>query len=246
LAVGVTPKYAIGVWAGNASGEGRPGLTGIQAASPILFDILNILPKSGWFQIPYDELTEVEICSNSGHLAGLFCEETKKEWIPINGTRTDACPYHQQVFLNTTETYRVNSSCYPLSEMKQKNWFTLPPVIEYYYAALHPEYKSLPPFAPDCLREGENLMAFIYPKRNETVLLPKSFDENINEVIFKIAHRSPETNVYWNLDSEYIGSTQTFHELAVSPKPRNYLLTVVDAKGNMLKEKLHIKQVDKY
>ncbi|MDN6310836.1 MAG: penicillin-binding protein 1C, partial [Psychroflexus sp.] len=46
-AVGVTPKYAIGVWAGNADGEGRPGLTGIQAAAPILFDVLNSLPKSG-------------------------------------------------------------------------------------------------------------------------------------------------------------------------------------------------------
>ncbi len=242
-AVGVTPKYAIGVWAGNASGEGRPGLTGIQAASPILFDILNILPKSGWFGIPYDELVEVEICAKSGHLTGLFCEETKKEWIPLNGTRTEACPYHQTVFLNASENYRVNSSCYPLSEMKQKNWFTLPPVIEYYYAALHPEYKSLPPFAPDCLREGENLMAFIYPKRNETVLLPKNFDENINDVIFKIAHRSSETTVYWYLDSEYIGKTEIFHELAISPKPGSYILTVVDGEGNVLKERIEIQGI---
>src|SRR5690606_9881069 len=46
-AVGVTPKYAIGVWAGNASGEGRPGLTGILAAAPVLFDVLKTLPHSG-------------------------------------------------------------------------------------------------------------------------------------------------------------------------------------------------------
>jgi len=29
-AVGVTPKYAVGVWAGNADGEGRPGLLGVK------------------------------------------------------------------------------------------------------------------------------------------------------------------------------------------------------------------------
>ena len=29
-AVGTTPEYVIGVWAGNADGEGRPGLTGIR------------------------------------------------------------------------------------------------------------------------------------------------------------------------------------------------------------------------
>ncbi|WGF93534.1 penicillin-binding protein 1C [Aequorivita marisscotiae] len=240
-AVGVTPKYAIGVWAGNADGEGRPGLTGIQAAAPVLFDVLNILPQSGWFKIPYDELVEVEVCSKSGHLAGLFCDEIKEEWIPKSGVRTEACPYHQTVFLDASQNYRVNSSCYPLSEMVQKNWFVLPPVMEYYYAQLHPEYKILPPFAFDCLQESEKLMAFIYPKKNEAVLLPKNFDENVNEVIFKLAHRSPDTTVFWYLDSEYIGKTETFHELAVSPKPGKYLLTAVDAEGNELREKIEIK-----
>lgn len=242
-AVGVTPKYAIGVWVGNANGEGRPGLTGILAAAPVLFDVLQILPHSGWFDIPYDELIETEICTKSGHLAGLFCEKTKMEWISKNGTRTDACPYHQQVFLNQSETYRVNSSCYSLLEMKQQNFFTLPPIMEYYYSQTHPEYKSLPPFAPNCLQEGENLMAFIYPKRNESILLPRNFKENINEVILKLAHRSSETKVYWYLDSQYIGTTNTFHELAISPFPGEYILTVVDEKGNELRQKINISRL---
>ena len=33
-AVGTTPGYVVGVWTGNADGEGRPGLTGISAAAP--------------------------------------------------------------------------------------------------------------------------------------------------------------------------------------------------------------------
>lgn len=240
-AVGVTPKYAIGVWVGNADGEGRAGLTGIRAAAPVLFDVLHVLPKSGWFKIPYDEWVEVEICPKSGHLAGLFCTETVTEWIPKNGVRTEACPYHQTVFLNASENFRVNSSCYPLSEMVQKNWFVLPPVMEYFYAPHHPEYKILPPFAPDCLLESEPLMAFIYPKKNEAVLLPKDFDESVNEVIFKLAHRSPETTVFWYLDEKYIGKTETFHELAVSPKPGKYLLTVVDEMGNERHEQIEVR-----
>ena len=42
-AVGTTPEYVVGVWAGNADGEGRPGLTGISAAAPILFDLVNLM-----------------------------------------------------------------------------------------------------------------------------------------------------------------------------------------------------------
>ena len=218
-AVGVTPKYAIGIWVGNADGEGRPGLTGVQAAAPILFDILNELPfQEEWFSVPYDELIEAEICAKSGQLANVYCDEITTEWIPKNGIRTASCNYHKKVFLDKSETYRVNSSCYSLAEMKQKNWFSLPPILEYYYAPLHPEYKPLPPFKNNCLQENEALLSFIYPKRNEEIILPKDFDETINEVVFKLAHRSPETIVYWYLDSEFIGTTQTFHELVYCTK----------------------------
>ncbi|MFT5102379.1 MAG: penicillin-binding protein 1C [Candidatus Latescibacterota bacterium] len=239
-AVGVTSQYAIGVWAGNADGEGRPGLTGIQAAAPILFDVLSILPKSEWFATPYDALLEADICPTSGHLASAFCDEIVSEFIPKHGIKTKACTYHQRVFLNESQTARVNSSCYPLGNMKQKSWFALPPVMEYYYAQLHPEYKSLPSFEQGCLQEGELPMEFIFPKRNETVLLTKNFDANINEVIFKLAHRSPETTVYWYLDETFMGTTETFHELALAPKPGNYVLSVTDQDGNAVRQQIEI------
>lgn len=43
-AIGTTPRYTIGVWVGNASGEGRPGLTGVGNAAPVLFDLFSLLP----------------------------------------------------------------------------------------------------------------------------------------------------------------------------------------------------------
>lgn len=239
-AVGVTQKYAIGIWVGNADGEGRPGLTGIQAAAPILFDVLDILPKVDWFATPYDEMIETEICTKSGHLAGAFCDRVLKEWIPKEGIKTSACSYHQTIFLDAGENYRVNSSCYSLSEMKQKSWFALPPILEYYYARLHPEYKPLPAFAEDCLREGELKMEFIFPKKNETILLPKDFDENINEVVFQLAHRSPETTVFWYLNQEFVGKTETFHQLAIRPKPGTYTLTATDEDGNEARQQVEI------
>lgn len=239
-AVGVTPKYAIGVWAGNADGEGRPGLTGLQAAAPILFDVLDILPSTDWFATPYDELTEASVCQKSGHLAGVFCDAVVSEWIPKNGMKTTPCPYHQQTFLDITETYRVNTSCYPLVEMKQRSWFSLPPVLEYYYAQNHPEYRPLPPFKYDCLQEGEKTLEFIFPKKNETILLAKNFEENTNEVIFKLAHRTPETTVYWYLDNTFIGTTESFHEVALSPRPGSYILTATDQNGTSIKQNVEI------
>ena len=55
-AVGVNPEYVIGVWVGNADGEGRPGLTGVRAAAPILFEVANLLPCREQFYPPVEEM----------------------------------------------------------------------------------------------------------------------------------------------------------------------------------------------
>ena len=34
-AIGTNSRYVVGVWVGNASGEGRPQLTGVESAAPI-------------------------------------------------------------------------------------------------------------------------------------------------------------------------------------------------------------------
>ncbi len=90
-AVGVTPKYAVGVWVGNATGEGKPGLVGARTAGPVLFDVFNLLPSSPWFERPQGELVEAEICRQSGHLKGRFCEETDTLLILPAGLKTDIC-----------------------------------------------------------------------------------------------------------------------------------------------------------
>ncbi|SFB66296.1 penicillin-binding protein 1C [Flagellimonas taeanensis] len=239
-AVGVTPKYAIGVWAGNADGEGRPGLTGITAAAPLLFDVLDALPQSGWFQEPFDDLLEVDICLQSGFRASVFCDDVKKEYVPTHGTRSGPCPFHQQLFLDASETYRVNSECYPLENMVARNWFVLPPTLEYYYALSNPNYKQLPPYMDNCSEMNNQLMEFIYPKADEAVLLPKDLGIKSQDIVLKLAHQQNNAIVYWYLEDTYIGKTENFHELLLGIEPGEYVLTAVDHSGNRIQQKLEV------
>lgn len=240
-AVGVTPKYAIGVWAGNADGEGRPGLTGITAAAPILFDVLDALPHSGWFETPFDDLKELEICAESGYRAAVFCHNTKKDLLPINGSKSKPCPYHHQVFLDASKQFQVNSGCYPLENMVAKSWFVLPPVIEHYYASSNPNYEALPPYLDNCIAEQQQLMSFIYPKQNEEVLLPKDLGNTSYEIIFQLAHQQSESKVHWYLDETYMGSSSDFHEMILDINPGDYVLTAVDDVGNRIQQKVAVK-----
>jgi penicillin-binding protein 1C len=238
-AIGTNSKYVVGVWVGNASGEGRPTLTGVGSAAPILFDVFNLLPRKRWFKEPYNDLEEVEACSLSGHLAGDNCPKVK-QWIPANRKQTTICPYHKTIHLDITRQYRVNSSCESVDNMVTTGWFVLPPVMEWYYKSLHMDYAVLPPFRADCSAEAANVMDFIYPKDNGKVYLTKDFNGVIQPVIFKAAHPAAHAKLFWYLGEKYLGETQTFHEMKVTAKTGKYYLTVTDESGNEIRRKIEI------
>ena len=231
-AIGTTKDYVVGVWVGNADGEGRPGFIGTAAAAPILFDIFDVLPKSDWFDVPYDALEEVAICSKSGYRATELCEDSQLQFIPRSGLKTKPCPYHVWVHLDKDERYQVNSSCQPLNEMTHKSWFVLPPLMEYYYQNKNPLYKTLPPFRNDCMAEGQKSMDFIYPAEALKVFLPKDFDGTKNGLVLRLAHSIPDTKVFWYLDETFLGTTENIHEMEVKPTTGVHKITVVDEFGN--------------
>ncbi|MCB0820402.1 MAG: penicillin-binding protein 1C, partial [Bacteroidetes bacterium] len=75
-ALGLNPGYIVTVWVGNAAGDGKQMLSGLNAAAPVLFDVLALLPEKGWFQEPVMQEMEMKICDLSGDKAGPFCDNT--------------------------------------------------------------------------------------------------------------------------------------------------------------------------
>ena len=240
-AIGTTKDYVVGVWVGNADGEGRPGLVGVQTAAPILFDVFDKLPHSDWFNKPYDEMQQVEICTKSGYRAHSSCEETTQDYVQLSGLKTKACPFHTLVHLDETQQHQVNSSCEPLTKIVHKSWFQLPPLMAHYYRKKNPFYKQLPNFRSDCYGKNETALDFIYPKESSSIFLPKDFDGATNELILKVTHSKPDSNLFWYLNDDYLGATKDIHEFAILPKKGKHLITVVDELGNDIRRYIEIK-----
>ncbi|MCA6026127.1 penicillin-binding protein 1C [Bacteroides thetaiotaomicron] len=233
-AVGVTPRYAVGVWVGNATGEGKPGLVGAQTAGPVLFDIFNLLPSSSWFTRPAGIFVEAEVCRKSGHLKGRFCDETDTLLVLPAGLRTEACPYHHLVTLSADESQRIYENCANTEPTLRKSWFTLPPVWEWYYKQHHPEYKPLPPFKAGCGEDTFLPMQFIYPPMNARIKLPKQLDGSKGFLTVELAHNNPNATVFWHLDETYQAQTQDFHKISLQPAAGKHSLTAVDGEGNTI------------
>jgi penicillin-binding protein 1C len=239
-AIGTTPGYVVAVWAGNADGEGRPGLSGISSAAPLLFDIIRLLPPSpgGWFRRPGEGMTLAEVCSASGYRAGPDCPEKREMWVPETGLRSEACPYHTMINLDTTGTYRVNVSCAEPGEIISRPWFVLPPAMEYYYRMHNPSYRTLPPFRPGCTDDRKvPSMEFLYPPRDARIFIPRNLQGKLMSMLPELAHRRNNALIYWHLDNRYIGMTRHFHQTEIQVGEGEHVITAVDDEGYTMSRK---------
>ena len=236
-AVGATPEYVVGVWVGNADGEGRPDMTGVGYAAPVMFAVYNILPNTSWFACPQKDFVPVELCHQSGFLRGKDCPPGDSVMLYAPCANSEPCPYHQIVHLSKDEKYRVSAKCMSPLDMVHKSWFILPPAIESFYCLRNTSYMPLPPYMPGCEDESASVMEFIYPKDSRVVYIPKEMDGKRGEVIFEVAHRQADVTLYWHLDDTYLGETKRFHQKGVSASEGEHTITVVDEAGNRMQKK---------
>jgi penicillin-binding protein 1C len=243
-AAGATPRYAVGVWVGNADGEGRPGLLGVEMAAPVLFEIFQQLPQeTRWFDPPYDDLAQVGVCRQSGFRASDICE-ADTIWIPKSGLKATACPYHQMLHLDATGLWQVTSDCESPAAMQHRAWFVLPPIQEYYFKGKNPGYISPPPFRADCMgaqaAQSHNPMQLIYPKHATRIYVPVGLDGKLGSTVFQVAHRARNAEIFWHLDGNYLGTTTVFHQMALQPPVGLHTLALVDRDGFRLEQTFEI------
>ena len=232
-AVGLNQDYVVGVWVGNADGEGRPGIVGVQAAAPILFDVFDLLPKSNWFTPPFDEFISENICRQSGYRANSNCPEQIVQKIPVESDLSLPCPYHKEIFLDKTKTKRVTSNCCSVSDMVSCSWFTLPPKVGFYYKKRTPNYQSIPAFMDGCIDKDElSQLSILYPKNKSKIIISKTTSGEESKIIIESVHRNSEVTIHWHLNDKYLGSTNGIHQKEITVAKGKYILQAIDELGN--------------
>lgn len=230
-AIGLDANAVIGVWTGNASGEGRPGLTGTLAAAPVLFELFGQIPQRAVFDVPFDDLARLPLCARSGHRAGVACPVIDTTWVPALAIRTPLCPYHQVIRVDAGHQHRVTS----VDAGSEVAWFTLPPAMEHFYAPTDPTYRPLPPWSDRAVAAISGApMEMIYPENDATVLLPTELDGSPGRAVFEVAHRDRGTRVHWHLDGAFLGTTEGTHHMAVAPPTGAHTLLLTDTDGHTL------------
>ena len=231
-AVGYDAKYVVAVWVGNAQGEGRPGLTGVSTAAPLMFNLFQLLSEQSWFEKPETNLKLITLCETSGLAPTPNCPRVEVE-AAQNSKMPSQCTYHQMVHLNS-DNKRVYKGCISKSQITDSSWFVLDPIVTHYYKRKHPTYYNVPPFSKDCLQNDESVLAIIYPQNRTEVIIPKNFDQQYEKVVVEATHNTEGAKLFWHLDNHYVGETTGKHVLALEIKPGQHQLSILDEQGNQV------------
>lgn len=239
--VGVTSKYVVGVWCGNATGEGRAGVTGVGFASPVMFEVFALLDDSDKFYQPSQGMELMAVCRNSGSLASLDCALVDTLFLPEKSRETKICNCCKIVHLSRDGRWQVNMSCADNFDIRTEKWFVLPAAQEYFYKKSHANYRELPPFHPDCENSNGELLDFIYPEHNAEIVIPRGFDGKFEEVVFSAVSKRTNATLFWHIDNMYVGSTKNNHKISLTPEIGSHVLSVVDDIGNRRAVLIHLK-----
>ena len=235
-AIGVSPQWVIAVWVGNFDGEGNANLAGASCAGPLLFDIFNSLPKDpqqSWFEKPVMELAPLEICQDTGFLAGDHCEKKIIVEAPLSMKPIKICHYHQSIYVNKNQTHQVCSLCWKPDQYKRISRLIYPPDVVQHLRERGQVISSVPPHSPDCPAQAESLaLQILYPQNNTRLWIPRGFDGNWQKVTMRVAHRERSRVLYWYLDDRFIGRSKDRHVKAAELTKGWHILEIVDEIGN--------------
>lgn len=234
-AVGVSPKWTVAVWVGSFSGREIKGLTGIDSAAPLLFQLFNQLEKDPhqiWFTKPEGELIEINVSPETGYRLKNEYEQMDTALISATANPLRYSPYEQILYLNSDETMQVCSRCWDREDLKAVQKVVYPPNINNYLRSIGREY-NLPPHNPNCpALQQTNPISFIYPQQDSHIFIPRDVDGEYQQITLEIAHAYEDIGVFWYLDDQYLGETNDVHTLSLSLDTGWHRLYVIDGEGN--------------
>ena len=216
--VAYTPRYTIGVWAGNFSGESSPVLVGANAAAPCALEIASFVdPRPSWPKRP-EGILEGKVCAETGLRAGPFCPHVVSGRVLKNDFRR--CRVHRRFPVDSESGRLLCRSCLGERKVTWKVFSVWPPDIEY-YLELHGK-KPLPPHLSSCPVAGTG--------RGPRILSPAPGKKYFTEDrLLPVKVFSPSRELYFFLDGIMIGKKSCRFSLPV--EPGRHSLACVDGDG---------------
>ncbi|HXH01189.1 MAG TPA: penicillin-binding protein 1C, partial [Xanthomonadaceae bacterium] len=170
-ALGSTRRYTVGVWVGRPDGTPLPGQYGAVTALPLLFEVIDSLPRSRTDSArprPPREVSQVEICWPLGLApdpeAPALCQRRKTAWILDGAVPPTFAERDARLWSAGRERYqadadtgqRLSADCAAPHRAQAREIARWPVLASPWLPAATRAASRLPPLAADCAPDGRD------------------------------------------------------------------------------------------
>lgn len=239
--IGYNPRYTVGVWLGNFSGQGAPNLVGAEVAAPILFELMNSICRGQqikWFSQPATVDTR-EVCGLSGQVPGPHCPTLVEEMYLPDRSPDTVCQFHQAVEIDDATGFRLPPH-YPGERKSHTQVFVQWParVGTWMEASGYP-IDRLPSLLPDWqgLATGEAPI-IRSPSLDCVYRLREGIPAEFQKICFEASAGSDVRKLYWFVDGLLLGTAKPGERLFYEPAVGKHRVVCQDDQGRSTEFKL--------
>ena len=252
-AIGVSPKWTVGVWVGRPDGSPSPGKFGRETAAPLLFRVYSALPHGG-LRIPRpDSVTKTEICWPSGTAVtrpenqNNQCLRHHSAWVldsvipPTLHELPDLTTQRliTQFWTDPVSGLRVDPSCARRSHLLTNTIALWPEAAEPWLPTFWKNQQRMPPLAPECsllTAEQKPISITTWPDGALVRIPPQTL-----ELKADLVAQGGSGERDWYIDGRYVGSSERslFYQFT---RTGSHQISVVDVQGNRDMIRLTISQ----
>jgi penicillin-binding protein 1C len=231
---------------GNFDNTPSVHLVGADASGPILFDILEGLGPRGRLEdadaVVPSELTQVEVCAYSGHLATEACTQRRGVFARRTHVPTEPCPYHQRVEVEARTGLAVSPSCRAGRETEWRVYLTWPASIRRWLADQHRLLPQPPAPAPGCESGGaRQAPQIISPGEGHVALLIPGVSADQQEVPLE-AEAEGDRVLTWFVDGVFLATARADERVWWAPKAGTHEILVSDERGLSARRTLVVRE----
>ncbi len=233
-AIGYTPRYVVGVWAGNFTGEGIAELAGAEVAAPLLFRLFQLLEGNRtplWFRRPRD-LIAVDVCALSGMLPGPHCPERKTALVLSKRVFTRRCTFHRSYPVDPVSGYRLCPELEAELAHQRRVFVVFPSRTVTWLLSRGIRVSLPPPLHPACQSAAAGPSPKVLsPTDGANFFLQQDLPPERQRIPLLASAAPDAERVYWFVDDRMVASSSPFRPFWLLPEPGGHTIYCVDSQG---------------
>jgi len=246
-AIGSTRQYTVGVWVGRPDGTPLPGQYGAVTALPLMFEVVDSLPRQGRASAAPPRpasVTQADVCWPTGELASELpaglCQRRLSAWlldgsVPPTFAERDARrwqPGRQRYQADLQSGLRLSADCSAPHQAEDREVARWPALLSPWLPQAARAASQLPALAPDCRDDGRQAsIALHIDGLNDAASLARA-PGAVDGVRLQLRALGSEHDIDWLLDGRWIARTRGAQPFSQRfEQPGRHTLTALASDG---------------